>query len=237
MAKPKYKRVMLKLSGEVLLGKQDNGIDFQVLHNLCGEIVEVAKMGTEMVIVIGAGNIWRYRDNTGSGIDRVSSDYMGMLATIMNAVAMQSSIEEQGVYVRVCSALNIPQVAEPYLRRRAIRHLEKGRVVICAGGTGNPFFTTDSAAALRALELDCDVLLKATKVDGVYDKDPKKFKDAKKFKAMKYTDVLGMDLEFMDSAAVSLCKDSKLPIMIFDLTQKGNIKKAVEGKDIGTMVS
>lgn len=237
MAKPKYKRVMLKLSGEVLLGKQDNGIDFQVLHNLCGEIVEVAKMGTEMVVVIGAGNIWRYRDNTGSGIDRVSSDYMGMLATIMNAVAMQSSIEEQGVYVRVCSALNIPQVAEPYLRRRAIRHLEKGRVVICAGGTGNPFFTTDSAAALRALELDCNVLLKATKVDGVYDKDPKKFKDAKKFKAMKYTDVLGMDLEFMDSAAVSLCKDSKLPIMIFDLTRKGNIKKAVEGKDIGTMVS
>lgn len=237
MAKPKYKRVMLKLSGEVLLGKQDNGIDFQVLHNLCGEIVEVAKMGIEMVIVIGAGNIWRYRDNTGSGIDRVSSDYMGMLATIMNAVAMQSSIEEQGVYVRVCSALNIPQVAEPYLRRRAIRHLEKGRVVICAGGTGNPFFTTDSAAALRALELDCNVLLKATKVDGVYDKDPKKFKDAKKFKAMKYTDVLGMDLEFMDSAAVSLCKDSKLPIMIFDLTQRGNIKKAVEGKDIGTMVS
>ena len=235
--KPKYKRVMLKLSGEVLLGKQDSGIDFEVLHGLCGEIVEVAKMGTEVVVVIGAGNIWRYRDNTGSGIDRVSSDYMGMLATIMNAVAMQSAIEDQGVYVRVCSALNIPQVAEPYLRRRAIRHLEKGRVVICAGGTGNPFFTTDSAAALRALELDCNVLLKATKVDGVYDKDPKKHKDAKKFNSMKYTDVLGMDLAFMDSAAVSLCKDSKLPIIIFDLTEKGNIKRVVEGRNIGTVVS
>ena len=235
--KPKYKRVMLKLSGEVLLGDNDSGIDFDILHALCGEITEIANMGVEVVVVIGAGNIWRYRDNTGSGIDRVSSDYMGMLATIMNAVAMQSSIEEQGVYVRVCSALNIPQVAEPYLRRRAIRHLEKGRVVICAGGTGNPFFTTDSAAALRALELDCEVLLKATKVDGVYDKDPMKYKDAVKFDTMKYTDVLGMDLEFMDSAAVSLCKDSKLPIMIFDLTGKGNVQKAVMGEDIGTIVS
>ncbi|MDP4007973.1 MAG: UMP kinase [Candidatus Peregrinibacteria bacterium] len=235
--KSKYKRVMLKLSGEVLLGDQDNGIDFDILHNLCGEIVEVAKMAVEVVVVIGAGNIWRYRDNTGSGIDRVSSDYMGMLATIMNAVAMQSAIEDQGVYVRVCSALNIPQVAEPYLRRRAIRHLEKGRVVICAGGTGNPYFTTDSAAALRALELDCDVLLKATKVDGVYDKDPKKFDDAKRFDTMKYTDVLGMDLEFMDSAAVSLCKDSKLPIIIFDLTSKGNIQRVVAGENIGTVIS
>jgi len=233
---PKFKRVMLKLSGEVLLGDQDSGIDFEILHNLCGEMVEVAKMGVEVVVVIGAGNIWRYRDNTGSGIDRVSSDYMGMLATIMNAVAMQSSMEEQGVYVRVCSALNIPQVAEPYLRRRAIRHLEKGRVVICAGGTGNPYFTTDSAAALRALELDCEVLLKATKVDGVYDKDPMKYDDAVKFDTMSYTDVLGKDLAFMDSAAVSLCKDSNLPIMLFDLTKKGNIKKAVMGEDIGTMI-
>lgn len=235
--KPKYKRVMLKLSGEVLLGDNESGIDFDVLHALCGEIVEVANMGTEVIVVIGAGNIWRYRDNEGSGIDRVSSDYMGMLATIMNAVAMQSSMEDQGVYVRVCSALNIPQVAEPYIRRRAVRHLEKGRVVICAGGTGNPYFTTDSAAALRALELNCEVLLKATKVDGVYDKDPMKHKDAKKFDTMKYTDVLGMDLGFMDSAAVSLCKDSDLPIMIFDLTTKGNIKKAVMGEDIGTVVS
>ncbi|MBT6069246.1 UMP kinase [Candidatus Peregrinibacteria bacterium] len=237
MAKSKYKRVMLKLSGEVLLGDQDNGIDFDILHALCGEVVEVAKMGVEVVIVIGAGNIWRYRDNTGSGIDRVSSDYMGMLATIMNSVAMQSSIEAQGIYVRVCSALNIPQVAEPYLRRRAIRHLEKGRIVICSGGTGNPYFTTDSASALRALELDCEVLLKATKVDGVYDKDPKKFDDAKRFDSLTYTDVLSMDLEFMDSAAVSLCKDSKLPIMIFDLTKKGNIQKAVEGESIGTVIN
>ena len=199
--------------------------------------MEVTKTGVEVVVVIGAGNIWRFKDNEDSGIDRVSSDYMGMLATIMNAMAMQSSIEAQGVYTRACSALDIPQVAEPYIRRRAVRHLEKGRVVICAGGTGNPYFTTDSAAALRALELNCDVLLKATKVDGVYDKDPKKFKDAKRFTTMTYTQVLGMDLAFMDSAAVSLCKDSKLPVVIFDLTQHGNIKKVVEGAKIGTVIS
>lgn len=227
---------MLKLSGEVLLGKDGCGIDFPILHGLCEEIAGVVRSGVEVAIVIGAGNIWRFRDHEGCGIDRASSDYMGMLATIMNGVAMQSSLEGMGVHTRVCSALDIPQVAEPYLRRRAVRHLEKGRVVICAGGTGNPYFTTDSAAALRALEMDCDVLLKATKVDGVYDKDPKKFKDAKRFNTISYSDVLGMNLQFMDSSAVSLCRDSDLPLVVFDLTVKGNIARVVSGEPIGTII-
>lgn len=232
-----YKRVMLKLSGEVLLGSRQSGIDHGILESLCKEIGEVVDLGVQVVIVIGAGNIWRYRDHVDSGIERVTSDNIGMLATIMNAVAMQSSFERQGYRCRVSSAIDVPQIAEPYLRRKVIRHLEKGRIVICAGGTGNPFFTTDSAAALRALETDCDMLLKGTKVDGVYTKDPKKFSDAKRFEKMTYQEVLEMDLAFMDQAAVSLCKEGNIPIYVFDLTQRGNIRKVVLGEKIGTEVA
>lgn len=234
---PRYHRIMLKLSGEVLLGKQASGIDHQVLESLCKEILEVKKSGVDVVIVIGGGNIWRYRDFKETGIERVTSDNIGMLATIMNAVAMQSMFERLGASCRVASAIDIPQIAEPYLRRKVISHLEKGKIVICAGGTGSPFFTTDSAAALRALEIKCDVLLKATNVDGVYNKDPDQFKNAKKFSELTYHDVLEMDLGFMDQAAVSLCKESALPIVVFNLTKRGNIKKAVMGEKVGTIIS
>lgn len=235
--KPRYKRIMLKLSGEVLLGGNVSGIDHKVLDGLCAEIRDVAKLGAQIVIVIGGGNIWRYRDFKETGIERVTSDNIGMLATIMNASAMQSSFEKQGTYCRVASSIDIPQIAEPYLRRKVIRHLEKGRIVICAGGTGSPFFTTDSAAALRALETNCDVLLKATKVEGVYDKDPEKFKNAKKFDALTYHEVLEMDLGFMDQAAVSLCKEASLPMIVFNLEKRGNIKRAALGEKIGTIIT
>ncbi len=227
---------MLKLSGEVLLGKRASGIDHKILEGLCREIVEVKKLGVQMVIVIGGGNIWRYRDFKETGIERVTSDNIGMLATIMNAVAIQSMFERLGVECRVASAIDIPQIAEPYLRRKVIRHLEKGRIVICAGGTGSPFFTTDSAAALRALETNCEVLLKATNVEGVYNKDPDKFKNAKKFSELTYHEVLELDLEFMDQAAVSLCKESCVPVVVFNLKTHGNIKKAVLGEKIGTLI-
>ncbi|MEK9133116.1 MAG: UMP kinase [Patescibacteria group bacterium] len=234
--KPIYKRVMLKLSGEVLLGSRHAGIDHKVLEDLCKQVIEINKLGVETAIVIGGGNIWRYRDFKETGIERVTSDNIGMLATIMNAVAMQSMFEKLGAECRVASAIDIPQIAEPYLRRKVIRHLEKGRIVICAGGTGSPFFTTDSAAALRALETNCEALLKATNVDGVYDKDPDNHKDAKKFDELSYQDVLEMNLAFMDQAAVSLCKESDLPIVVFNLTKKGNIKRAVLGEKVGTIV-
>ncbi len=232
----KYKRIMLKLSGEVLLGGKQSGIDHEVLSSLCKEVGEVVDLGVQVVIVIGGGNIWRYRDHVDTGIERVTSDNIGMLATIMNAVAMQSSFEKLGYICRVASSIDVPQIAEPYLRRRVVRHLEKGRIVICAGGTGNPFFTTDSAAALRALETECDVLLKATKVDGVYDKDPKKNSDAKRFDSLSYQQVLSMDLAFMDQSAVSLCKESGVPIYVFDLQKKGNIMKVIKGENIGTTI-
>lgn len=234
--KLKYKRVMLKLSGEVLLGNSTTGIDHKVLASLCREILEVKRLGIQIVIVVGGGNIWRYRDFKDTGIDRVISDNIGMLATIMNAVAMQSTFEKLGADCRVASAVDVPQVTEPYLRRKVICHLEKNRIVICAGGTGSPFFTTDSAAALRALETGCDVLLKATNVEGVYDKDPDKFKNAKKFDSLNYHDVLEMDLEFMDQAAVSLCKESLMPIVVFNLKKHGNIKKAALGQKVGTII-
>lgn len=227
---------MLKLSGEVLLGSHLSGIDHTTLEALCREVIEVQKLGVQIVIVIGGGNIWRYRDFKETGIDRVISDNIGMLATIMNAVAMQSTFERLGQECRVASAINIPQIAEPYLRRKVMRHLEKGRIVICAGGTGSPFFTTDSAAALRALETNCEVLLKATKVDGVYEKDPKKFYGAKKFEALTYHEVLEMDLEFMDQAAISLCKERSLPIIVFNLEKRGNIKSSICGKTVGTII-
>lgn len=227
---------MLKLSGEVLAGGSKSGIDHKRVQDLCKEILEVRKLGVQIAIVIGGGNIWRYRDFKDTGIDRVVSDNIGMLATIMNAVAMQSNFETLGAACRVASSIDVPQIAEPYLRRKVVRHLEKGRIVICAGGTGSPFFTTDSAAALRALETDCDVLLKATKVDGVYDKDPKKHKNAKKFDSLTYQQVLEMDLEFMDQAAVSLCKEGEIPIVVFNLEKRGNIKSAVLGQNIGTFI-
>lgn len=228
---------MLKLSGEVLMGSKQSGLDNEVLKKLCKEIGEVAKKGVQIVIVVGAGNIWRYRDHIETGIERVTSDNIGMLGTIMNAVAMQSCFEKLGHECRVASAIDIPQIAEPYITRKVIRHLEKGRIVICAGGTGSPFFTTDSAAALRALETKCDILLKATKVDGVYDSDPKKNPKAKKFDHLTYQEVLSMELGFMDQAGVSLCKESSIPVYVFDLQVSGNIMRVVKGENVGTCIA
>ena len=235
--KLKYKRIMLKLSGEVLEGKNGGGIDFKVLRALCQEVAAAKKMGAEVVIVIGGGNIWRYRDFKDSGLDRVSSDYMGMLATIMNAMAMDDQFGKIGLEARTLSAISMPVVVGTYLRAKALDYLKKGKIVICAGGTGSPYFTTDSAAALRALELNCDVLLKATKVDFVYDKDPLKFKNAKKFTKLSYNEVLKRELAVMDLSAVSLCLGKKLPIVVFNLNQKNNIAKAVKGEAVGTLIS
>ena len=228
---------MLKLSGEVMEGNKGSGIDFALVDSLCKEIAAVKKMGAEVVIVIGGGNFWRYRDFVESGIDRVHSDYMGMMATIMNSLALSNGFKNYKIDARPLSAFAMPVVVETYLRDKGIGYLDKGKIVICAGGTGNPFFTTDTAAALRALELDCDVLMKATKVDYVYDKDPMKHKDAKKFKKLSYHKVLDMGLEVMDLSAVSLCAGNKLPISVFNLTKKGNIAKVVKGEHVGTLIS
>ncbi len=228
---------MLKLSGEALSKEgKGQGIHQDTLHEVAGRIAELHKTGVQIVIVAGGGNIWRYRDTTGSGIERTVSDAMGMLATIMNSVALQAALESFGVATRVLSAIQVPQLAEPYIRRKAIRHLEKNRIVICAGGTGNPFFTTDSAAALRALELSCDVLLKATNVDGIYDKDPNKFPDAKKYEELTYQQALDQHLGVMDQAAFSLCQDQNLPIRVFDFSIEGSLLKAANGGSIGTLV-
>ena len=232
----KYKRIMLKLSGEALSKKDGFGLNHDVLIKIAKQIQEVSKKGIQIVIVIGGGNIWRYRDTKESGIERTASDAMGMLATIMNGVGLQSALESLGAFTRVCSAINVPQLAEPYLRRRAIRHLEKKRIVICAGGTGNPYFTTDSAAALRALELSCDVLIKATNVNGVYDKDPNKHKNAKLYKNITFDEAIKKNLKVMDQAAFSLCRDQKLPIRVFNMDKKGALLKAATGKDVGTLV-
>ena len=226
-AKLKYKRVMLKLSGEVLEGRREGGIDFEVVRELCKEVVQIKEMGVDVVIVIGGGNIWRFRDFQDSALDRVSSDYMGMLATIMNGMAMQDQFEKLGVEASALSAINMQVVIGTYLRAKALDYLRKGKIVICAGGTGNPFFTTDTAAALRAAELNCDVLLKATQVDYVYDKDPKKYKDAKKFTKLTYNEMLKRELGVMDLTAVSLCLTTKLPIIVFNLHKKGNLAKVV----------
>lgn len=230
----KYKRVLLKISGESLAS--GFGFDYDKLHTIAASVVSVWKSGIEVVIVIGAGNIWRFRDTTESGIERTASDAMGMLATIMNAVALQSAIEKLKCPTRVCSAINVPQLAEPYLRRRCERHLEKGRIVICAGGTGNPYFTTDSAAALRALELSCDVILKASTVDGVYDKDPKKFKDAKKYEKITFQEAIEKNLKVFDQSAFSLCREQNLPIVVFNFLKKNAFLDAATGKNIGTLV-
>lgn len=233
----KYKRVLLKLSGEVLQGDRDSGIDVDTVDALVSQIAEIHKMGVQIGIVVGGGNIWRYRDFKNSGIERIMSDNMGMMATVMNGSAMKSAIEKKGIECRVASALSVKQVSEDYYPMKVRHHLNKNRVVICVGGTGSSFFTTDTAAALRALELKCDVLLKATKVDGVYDSDPETDKEAKKFDTISYKDVLSMDLKVMDLTAVALCKDGGMPILVFDLTKKGNIRRVIEGEKLGTLIS
>lgn len=233
----KYKRILLKVSGEMLEGKKEEGIDFDALHKLCVEVAAVREMGVEVAMVVGGGNIWRFRDFKETGLDRVSSDYMGMLATVMNAMAMEDKFRKLGVPARALSALEMPVVAEAYLRAKALHYLQEGSIVICAGGTGNPFFTTDTAGALRAMELDCDVFLKATKVDYVYDKDPTKHKDAQKFTHLTHNDVLSRELGVMDLAAVSICLEKKLPIVVFNLSQQGNIAKVVRGETVGTLIS
>lgn len=226
---------MLKLSGEVFSGENDFGIDKPTLYDIAREVREIATFA-EVVVVVGGGNIWRFRDTKESGIERSASDAMGMLATIMNSVALQSALETLGSDTRVLSAINIPQLAEQFIKRRALRHLEKKRIVICAGGTGNPYFTTDSAAALRALELSCDVLLKGTNVDGVYDKDPKKFTNAKKYEKLTFQEALENHLQVMDQAAFSLCQEQDLPIVVFNFSTKGNLLRAAKGEKIGTLV-
>ena len=234
--KSTYHRVLLKLSGEVLTGDESYGISATVLNRIAGEIKEVVNLGIEVGIVIGGGNIFRGISADGQGIDRVSADYMGMLATLINSLALQNAIEKQGIPSRVLSAIAMPQVAEPYIRRRATRHLEKKRVVIFAAGTGNPYFSTDTAAALRAIEINAEIILKATKVDGIYDKDPLKHSSARKYSDITYLEVLNKGLKVMDATAVSLCMDNTLPMIIFNLTTCGNIKKVLLGEPIGTTI-
>ncbi len=232
----KYRRVLLKLSGEALMGEKGFGIDPEVITVIAEQIKEVKEMGVEIAIVVGGGNIFRGLAATASGIDRATGDQMGMLSTVINALALQDRLEKLGVFTRVMSALRMEAIAEPYIRRRAIRHLEKGRTVILAAGTGHPFFTTDTAAALRATEIGADVILKATKVDGVFDADPMKDKGAKMYDRLTYLEVLSQGLKVMDSTAASLCMDNSLPIIVFNLNQRGNLKRAVLGEKIGTIV-
>jgi len=229
-----YKRVVLKISGEALAGNKGFGIDFDTVNRIADEIKEVKEMGVQIGLVVGGGNIWRGRE--GIGMDRTTADHMGMLATVINSLALQSILEKRGIPTRVQSAIEMRQIAEPYIRRRAIRHLEKGRVVIFACGTGNPFFSTDTAAALRAAEIDAEAILLAKKVDGVYDSDPKKNPNAKKYDFITYLDVINQRLEVMDSTATSMCMDNQIPIVVFELA-KGNIIKAVMGENIGTLVN
>ncbi|HMB16322.1 MAG TPA: UMP kinase [Pelovirga sp.] len=232
----KYKRILLKLSGEALAGEQGYGIDPAVINGIAAEIKEVSDLGVEVALVIGGGNIFRGVAASSKGMDRASADYMGMLATVMNSLAMQDALEKQGVITRVQSAIDMQQIAEPYIRRRAVRHLEKGRVVIFSAGTGNPYFTTDTAASLRAMEIHADVILKATKVDGIYSADPNKDKNAIKLATLTYLEVLQKGLQVMDATATSLCMDNNLPMIIFDMTCRDNIKKVVLGERIGTIV-
>ncbi|MGI6045350.1 MAG: UMP kinase [Eggerthellaceae bacterium] len=232
----KYKRVLLKLSGEALAGDLGYGIDPKVVDDLAEEIGAIVHDGVQLAIVVGGGNIFRGMAASAEGMDRAQADYIGMLATVMNALALQDAFERHGIYSRVQSAITMQEVSEPYIRRRAVRHLEKGRVVILAAGTGNPYFTTDTTAALRACELDVDCLMKATKVDGVYDSDPTKNPDAKLYTHLSYMDVLSKGLNVMDSTATSLCMDNHLPMIVFNLTKKGNISRALRGENVGTTV-
>jgi len=236
MSKPIYKRILLKLSGEALMGQQGLGIDPQVVNDIALSLKEVKELGVEIGIVIGGGNIFRGLSASARGMDRVSADYMGMLATVINAIALEDYLERYDVYTRVLTAIKMEQLAEPFIHRRAIRHLQKGRIVIFAGGTGNPYFTTDTAAALRAIEIEANAIIKGTKVDGVYDSDPKINPDAKMFKQLSYIDVVKKRLKVMDSTAVTLCMENNLPILVFNLTQKDNLKKLILGEPIGTKV-
>jgi uridylate kinase len=237
MAQPKYKLIMLKLSGEALAGPEGFGINAQRAQDIAKRVKEVREMDVQVGIVIGAGNLWRGRVGLDMGMDQATADYMGMLGTVMNALALMDAMEKINVETRVQSAIEMRAVAEPYIRRRAIRHLEKGRVVIFGGGTGNPFFSTDTAAALRATEIGADVLIKATKVDGVYDKDPKKNQQAKKFEKISYIEALNLRLAVMDSTAVSLCMENKLPILVLNLWDNSALPSAIQGKKVGTLVS
>lgn len=234
--KTAYQRVLLKLSGEALAGDQGHGIKPDVIKQIALDVKEAFELGIQLGIVIGGGNIFRGVAASSQGMDRASSDYMGMLATCINALALQDALENIDVHTRVQSAIEMAEIAEPYIRRRAMRHLEKGRVVIFAAGTGNPYFTTDTAAALRAMEINAEVVIKATKVDGTYDKDPMKFSDAKKFDQLSYMEVLQMRLEVMDSTAISLCMDNGLPIITFNLHRPGNIKRVILGEKVGTLI-
>jgi uridylate kinase len=236
LKEPVYKRILLKLSGEALAGKQGTGINTSVIKQIAQDVAEVHKIGVQIGLVIGGGNIYRGVAASAEGMDRASADYMGMLATCINALALQDALEKEGVPTRVQTAIEMAEIAEPYIRRRAIRHLEKGRLVIFGAGTGNPFFTTDTAASLRAMEINAQVIMKATKVDGIYDKDPAKHSDAVKFDRISYIDVLNRGLQVMDSTAISMCMDNKLPIITFDLMKPGNILKAAQGESIGTLV-
>ena len=236
MDKPIYKRILLKLSGEALLGESSFGINTDVLKFVAEEIGDVKTLGVQMGIVIGGGNIFRGVEASARGIDRVSADYMGMLATVMNSLALQNALENRGIPTRVQSAIEMKEIAEPFIKRRAVRHLEKGRVVIFACGTGSPYLTTDTAASLRAMEVQADAILKATRVNGIYDKDPVKEKDARMFNKISYTEMLTRNLKVMDSTAVSMCRDNNLPLIVFNLGERGNIRGVVCGKSIGTVV-
>ena len=235
--KPFYNRILLKLSGEVIAGEKGFGIDYQKASELALEIKSLHEMNIDIGLIIGAGNIFRGMQAASKGMERVSGDYLGMLATIMNAITMQDALEKINVETRTLSAITVSQISEPYIRRRALRHLDKKRVVIVAGGTGNPYFTTDTAAALRATELKAEVLIKGTKVDGVYDKDPILNSDAKKFKKLNYSDLISKNLRVMDLTAITLCKENNLPVQVFDINKYGNLRKLVTGKDIGTIIN
>lgn len=236
MESPFYKKILLKLSGEALMGDQEFGISSDVIASYAKQIKEIIDLGVEVSIVIGGGNIFRGISGAAQGVDRVTGDHMGMLATVINSLALQNSIEKLGVPTRVQTAIEMPKIAEPFIKRRAQRHLEKGRVVIFGAGTGNPYFTTDTAAALRAIEMETDVVIKATKVDGIYDKDPVKFADAKKYEKVTYNEVLAKDLKVMDATAISLCRENKLPIIVFNSLIEGNLKRVIMGENIGTTV-
>lgn len=237
MTNPRYRRVLLKLSGEIFGGKLKYGLDPEIIDSIAKEIQKVREKGVQIAVVVGGGNIFRGMAGSSAGMDRATGDYMGMLATVINALALQDALERMGVYARVQTAIEMRQIAEPFIRRRAIRHMEKGRVIILAAGTGNPYFSTDTAAALRAAELDAEVIIKATKVDGVYDKDPMKFKNAKKYYKLSYLEILNKGLKVIDSTAASLCMDNKIPIIVLNLLKTGNVEKAVLGKQVGTLVT
>ncbi len=233
----KYKRILLKLSGEIFGGKFKYGLDPEILDKVAGEIQRVMRHKTQIAIVVGGGNIFRGMAGSAAGMDRATGDYMGMLATVINALALQDALERIGVYARVMTAIEMRQVAEPFIRRRALRHMEKGRVVILAAGTGNPYFSTDTTAALRAAELDANVIIKATKVDGVYNKDPMKYKGAKKYSTLTFLEILNKGLKVMDSTAASLCMDNNIPVIVLNLLKSGNVEKAAQGIKVGTLVS